>query len=197
MKLLLKVGESLLQVAWSGAAKDEYRTIAGETLSPVGDKRRDNVIRCQGYWMPGCDGWIHRMVKWWLARVKNVGTHGETWSSAALSITTQCSALNLRLCSKKLISAWVLKVAASCPQPMKYMMQLVFLCWGIFLCSTFLYGGYRVMVLLCRMPGGLLHQDPPDHQRKGMELSSTPRKIYGPYLYKRQSENISRHKCTC
>jgi hypothetical protein len=50
------------------------------------------------------------------------------------------------------------------------------------------------MVMLCRMPGGLLHRDPPDHQ-KGMELSSTPRNICGHYLCKRQSENILRHKC--
>ncbi|XP_023704673.1 uncharacterized protein LOC111862989 isoform X2 [Cryptotermes secundus] len=50
----------------------------------------------------------------------------------------------------------------------KYVVQLAFLCWGIFLCCTFLYGGYRVMGLLCRMPGGLLHRDPPGHQRKGI-----------------------------
>ncbi|KAJ4442698.1 hypothetical protein ANN_04287 [Periplaneta americana] len=50
----------------------------------------------------------------------------------------------------------------------KYVVQLMFLCWGIFLCCTFLYGGYRVMGLLRNMPGGLLQREPPDHQRKGI-----------------------------
>ncbi|KDR22130.1 hypothetical protein L798_02094, partial [Zootermopsis nevadensis] len=50
----------------------------------------------------------------------------------------------------------------------KYVVQLVFLCWGIFLCCTFLYGGCRVMGLLRNMPGGFLRRDPSDHQQKGI-----------------------------
>jgi len=58
-----------------------------------------------------------------------------------------------------------------CPQLVKYVVQLVFLCWGIFLCCTFLYGGYQVMRLLRNMPSELLQQEPPDHQRKGTEIN--------------------------
>jgi hypothetical protein len=70
------------------------------------------------------------------------------------------------------ISILVYQVIAFPPQLVKYVVQLVFLCWGIFLCCTFLYGGYRVMGLLRNMPGGLLRHDPPDHQQKGMLLPS-------------------------
>ncbi|KAJ9599161.1 hypothetical protein L9F63_010338 [Diploptera punctata] len=50
----------------------------------------------------------------------------------------------------------------------KFVVQLVFILWGVFLCCTFLYGGYRVMGLLRNMPGGLLQREPPDHNRKGI-----------------------------
>ncbi|XP_068084393.1 uncharacterized protein [Anabrus simplex] len=51
---------------------------------------------------------------------------------------------------------------------LKYAVQTVFLFWGIFLCCTFLYGGYRVMTLLRNMPGSLLQREPLDRNTKGI-----------------------------
>ncbi|GLH13548.1 Uncharacterized protein GBIM_18095 [Gryllus bimaculatus] len=51
----------------------------------------------------------------------------------------------------------------------KYAVQTIFLCWGVFICCMFLYGGYRVMALLRNMPGSLLSREPPDRTRKGKQ----------------------------
>lgn len=46
-------------------------------------------------------------------------------------------------------------------------METVFLLWGVFLCCTFLYAGYRVMALLRNMSGILLQRDLGATQYKG------------------------------
>ncbi|XP_046669278.1 uncharacterized protein LOC124360060 isoform X2 [Homalodisca vitripennis] len=53
-----------------------------------------------------------------------------------------------------------------------YLVRLIletsFLVWGVFLCCTFLYAGYRVMALLRNMSGILLQRDPGTTQYKGI-----------------------------
>ncbi|EEB12115.1 conserved hypothetical protein [Pediculus humanus corporis] len=48
----------------------------------------------------------------------------------------------------------------------RYVIQYIFLTWGVFLCCNFLYSGYKVMSMIRNIPGGLKHRDLPDPSYK-------------------------------
>ena len=49
----------------------------------------------------------------------------------------------------------------------KYIVQMVFLLWGLILFSIFLYAGYKVKILLKTLPSNLLARDTMGANQKG------------------------------
>lgn len=71
-------------------------------------------------------------------------------------------------------------LSVSCFQLVRVILETSFLLWGVFLCCTFLYAGYRVMALLRNMSGILFQRDTGASQYKGTSRQESPYLLISP-----------------